>query len=157
MTDYSKLYDDRVESVGLTRRDQWPDKDGWICNCIVIRQGKVLLLRRAEDGFLGGQWDIPGGKLDEGEQPEVAAARELFEEAGLHAASVQELAHYSSLDNKGGDYRFHIVTYRVVEADDTAPVRLSDEHPDFRWASKDELKKLKVVWYVERALQHCDW
>ena len=50
--------------------------------CIVQRDGKVLMIRRATDlGY--GQWGLPGGYVDRGEVVERAAAREVMEETGL--------------------------------------------------------------------------
>jgi len=42
--------------------------------------GRVLISRRPEDGMLGGMWEFPGGKLEEGESPPEAVRRELREE-----------------------------------------------------------------------------
>jgi 8-oxo-dGTP pyrophosphatase MutT (NUDIX family) len=53
---------------------------------IVLRDGplEVLLLRRNDaSSFVPGAWVFPGGAIEEGESPAVAAARETFEEAGL--------------------------------------------------------------------------
>jgi 8-oxo-dGTP diphosphatase len=45
---------------------------------------EVLLLRRSmNETFLPGRWTLPAGKLQDGEDPEVAALRELREETGL--------------------------------------------------------------------------
>ena len=50
--------------------------------CVVDREGKVLMVRRAiEPGY--GLWSIPGGYVDRGEVVEKAAAREVWEETGL--------------------------------------------------------------------------
>jgi len=51
---------------------------------VVVREGKVLLLRRAMDPFAG-WWDVPGGFCDAAEHPMHAAERELREELGLTA------------------------------------------------------------------------
>jgi len=51
-----------------------------------VRDGLVLVARRADDQHLGGAWEFPGGKIEEGEEPADAALRELREEAGLTAA-----------------------------------------------------------------------
>lgn len=53
---------------------------------IVLRntKGEILLLRRSDqDDFMPGKWWLPGGKIDPGEDPIVAAERELFEESGI--------------------------------------------------------------------------
>ena len=54
----------------------------------VIRdgEGRVLLTRRPEGRHMGGLWEFPGGKVNDGEAPEEALRRELFEELGLTAA-----------------------------------------------------------------------
>ena len=49
---------------------------------LVVRDGRVLLARRAIDPGAG-KWDLPGGFLDEGEDPLEGLRRELREETGL--------------------------------------------------------------------------
>lgn len=51
-----------------------------------LRQdGKILVGQRPENHSLAGQWEFPGGKIELGETPEVALARELSEELGVDA------------------------------------------------------------------------
>lgn len=49
---------------------------------VIIRDGKVLLERRAPAGVEGldGKWDLPGGKVECGETPAEAIVREISEE-----------------------------------------------------------------------------
>lgn len=49
-------------------------------------QGEILLAQRPEGKALAGLWEFPGGKLEVGETPEAALARELEEEIGIFAA-----------------------------------------------------------------------
>jgi A/G-specific adenine glycosylase len=46
-------------------------------------EGKVLIQRRPENGLLGGLWEFPGGKQEDGESLEEALARELREELAV--------------------------------------------------------------------------
>jgi len=55
---------------------------------IVWRRGQVLIARRPENGLLGGLWEFPGGKLEEGETLEQCVQREILEELGI-AVSVK--------------------------------------------------------------------
>jgi 8-oxo-dGTP diphosphatase len=51
----------------------------------------VLVAKRADDAHLGGSWEFPGGKIEDGEEPLAAALRELEEETGLRADSADPL------------------------------------------------------------------
>ena len=54
----------------------------------VIRdaEGRVLLAKRPDDRHMGGLWEFPGGKVDDGEAPADALVRELREELGVAAS-----------------------------------------------------------------------
>lgn len=49
---------------------------------VVVQGGRVLVARRVRPPELAGLWEFPGGKVEAGEAPEVALARELVEELG---------------------------------------------------------------------------
>jgi ADP-ribose pyrophosphatase YjhB (NUDIX family) len=51
-------------------------------SALIVEEGKILLGKRGIEPFKG-DWNIPGGFLDYGEDPVEAAKREVFEETGL--------------------------------------------------------------------------
>ncbi len=53
---------------------------------LIDAQGRVLLARRPEGKKMAGLWEFPGGKMEPGETPEAALARELREELGIEAS-----------------------------------------------------------------------
>lgn len=50
---------------------------------VVWRNDRVLITRRKAEGLLGGLWEFPGGKVDDGENPETTCIREIKEETNL--------------------------------------------------------------------------
>ena len=60
--------------------------------CVLyVKDGKVLLVRQYRYPYGESLYEIPAGKLDKGEEPIKAAARELEEEAGLIAKKLELL------------------------------------------------------------------
>jgi 8-oxo-dGTP diphosphatase len=50
---------------------------------VLIEHGRVLIAKRKPDAHLAGAWEMPGGKVEEGEDPREALRRELAEELGI--------------------------------------------------------------------------
>lgn len=59
---------------------------------VVERNGKVLICQRCDDDHLGGYWEFPGGKCEDGETLEECVRRELLEEVNIDACPLRRLA-----------------------------------------------------------------
>ena len=81
----------------------------------------VLLLKRSDTG----QWAFPGGKIEDGESPEQAAARESREEIGVEPTALEEI-------DRSDDGRVAFTTF-LARTDAFEPT-LNDEHTEFAWA-----------------------
>jgi 8-oxo-dGTP diphosphatase len=68
-----------------------PDAVGIVVAGLVVREGRLLAAQRAYPADLAGRWEFPGGKVEPGEAPSVALARELHEELGVEAEVHEEL------------------------------------------------------------------
>jgi 8-oxo-dGTP diphosphatase len=54
-----------------------------VAAAIIVEDGRVLLTQRKPSSHLAGMWEFPGGKVEAGEDPRDAVARELREELGI--------------------------------------------------------------------------
>lgn len=79
----------------------------------------VLTLRASGLRRHGGQWALPGGRLDPGETPETAALRELEEEVGLNAPADHLLGRLDDYPTRSG----FVITPVVVWGSGAAPLR----------------------------------
>jgi 8-oxo-dGTP diphosphatase len=73
-----------------------------VAAALVDGERRILLQRRAPGRAMAGLWEFPGGKVEEGERPEAALARELEEELGIavEPGSLTPAA-FASADNDG--------------------------------------------------------
>ena len=58
----------------------------------IIEEGSLLIAKRGGESDLEGLWELPGGKVEEGESPEECLERELFEELGVRTDIFEEFA-----------------------------------------------------------------
>jgi 8-oxo-dGTP diphosphatase len=58
-----------------------------VAAAVIIEEGRVLLTQRKSGTHLAGAWEFPGGKVEAGEDPRDALARELHEELGIETTA----------------------------------------------------------------------
>ena len=98
--------------------------------CFVFNpEGKVLIMKRA-DFMRGrpGEWDLPGGKIEDDEAKEVGVIREVLEETGL-ALLTLELVVSRAGEWDGVEYDFSY--YRAQTEGEQ--ITLSEEHTECEW------------------------
>lgn len=98
---------------------------------------QLLACRRAPGRTAAGQWEFPGGKIEPGESPEKALARELLEELGI-AVKVGSLIDRST--TRVGALNIDLACYEVTALAEL-PSR-SNDHDELRWVTVPELSEL---------------
>ena len=102
---------------------------------------KVLLLRRRDDDFMAGLYELPGGVVEDGETLSRALGREVAEETGLPVAEVRRyLGRFDYLSAGGRATRQFNFLAAVARP---GPVLLS-EHSAYLWAAPQDLARLPV-------------
>ena len=83
----------------------------------VLHQGRILLVRRAMEPERG-KWSLPAGFLDPGEDPALAAQRELCEETGYVAGSWEEIGSFAPCNGVSNELCRLFLARELREADD---------------------------------------
>jgi 8-oxo-dGTP diphosphatase len=106
---------------------------------IIVNNKKVLIIQRHDKDDIGAEtWECVGGKLNFGEDLESALKREIKEETGIEV-NIHKLL-YATTFNTDPSRQVVIITYLSTSESDK--VVLSEEHIAYKWATKEELKRL---------------
>lgn len=104
-------------------------------------EGKYLLIRRSDyEAGAAGKWDIPGGRIDVGNNLRENLAREVMEEVGLTLSSEPRVIAAQDIFTKDGAR--HVVRVTYLGSAEGEP-RLSAEHTEYRYFTLAELKTLE--------------
>ena len=114
-----------------------PEKQPVVCAGAVIRDdaGRLLLVQRGRDPGAG-RWSLPGGRVEPGETPAEAAAREVAEETGLVVTIGALLAPVPI-----GDYVVHDFAATISGGE----LRAGDDASDVRWCSLADAELLPLT------------
>lgn len=99
-----------------------------VAGLVVDDDGQILITRRRADQALGGRWELPGGKVEPGEAPAAALARELAEELG---AAVEVGGVWDVLHHLYPDFELVMIVYRCRLR--PGEVARAVEVADLRW------------------------
>lgn len=113
---------------------------------LIEREGKLLLVRRGEAPALGA-WDVPGGFLDEGEEPEHGARREIREELGLELGELELFM--VDINRVGDDITLDVVVRATAAQGEPRP---GSDAADCAWFYADELPSDLAFPTTERPL-----
>ena len=104
---------------------------------IISREGRYLLIRRAANSsFDPGLWDLPGGKLDFGEELVETLRREVKEETGL---TIRVGGPFATWHFFKGEVFVTGITFLCEYTG--GEVTLSPEHSDFAWITLGDYSK----------------
>ncbi|MFX1455008.1 MAG: NUDIX hydrolase [Promethearchaeota archaeon] len=116
---------------------------------LLIRDKNLLLIKRKYNPDAG-YWSIPGGHLDLGEEVELAAEREAYEETGFKV-KVTKLAGIIDkiMYDKNGKIEYHYVLLnyfvKQIEGDENQSPVPDDDALDAKFVPFDELKNYQLT------------
>ncbi len=112
---------------------------------VIIKNNKVLILQRNKDeDIFPNMWELPSGKKKPLETSENGLLREVKEETGLDVKIIMPFFVFDYLIEKPEETRDSTQINFLVESTGDYKVKLSPEHQNFAWISKDEIDKYEL-------------
>lgn len=108
----------------------------------IVRSDKILMARRADGDFLGGNYELPGGGVDKGETIVEGAIREVKEETGLVVSKILDV--FEGFDYTT-DRKPHVRQVNFIVAVEPGNVVLdSNEHDAYLWIDISNIDEVKM-------------
>ena len=110
---------------------------------IAVDGDRVLVAKRNPVGQMGGRWEFPGGKVENGESDEAAVVREFKEEFGIKVKVFANIANAHFVHN-GKTVALHAYLIQVPHKGHFFKYKLT-EHSEYRWVRIDSVKTMNFV------------
>jgi 8-oxo-dGTP diphosphatase len=101
---------------------------------LIVKDGKMLVCQRTRHQTMPLKWEFPGGKIENGEQPQNALRRELDEELGIDAKIGEQVAHIRHHYKTGSSVELRFFVVREFQGQIENRI-----FRDVRWSSRVEL------------------
>jgi 8-oxo-dGTP diphosphatase len=109
-----------------------------VVGAAIVDAGRVLAARRTSPPGLAGGWELPGGKVEPGEDPVAAVVREVAEELGCGIAVT------GTLEGETAIREGYTLRVALAELTHGEPVPREAQHDAVRWLGSDQLDE--VTW-----------
>lgn len=108
-----------------------------VVGAVIVVNERVLAAKRGPGGSLPHMWEFPGGKIEDGESPQEALAREIGEELLVDVRVGEEIVSTTH------DYEFGVVTLTTYYCELRSGTPRLTEHAALRWLTPDELSSVE--------------
>jgi 8-oxo-dGTP diphosphatase len=132
---------------------EYPDHPRVGVGAVVLREGRVLLVRRGAAPAQG-LWAIPGGGLRLGESLQQGAEREILEETGIVIRAGAPVFTCDSFHrDEEGRVRFHYVIVDMAADYISGEVKAADDALEAGWISPAEIRGIEATKSTLKLLQ----
>jgi len=111
---------------------------------------RLLIQRRPDEGLLGGLWEFPGGKQEDGESMEAACRREVNEELGIEMEDVEP---FYTLSHAYSHFKITLHAFQGRLAD--GPPKAQEDQP-WTWVSIEDLDEYAFPRANRRLIEELD-
>lgn len=113
----------------------------------VVKVGEKTLLLRRSNGreTILGKYELPGGKLEYGEQPENALTRYLHVDTGLTVQTVQLFDVLTYIDHDDRDIQYVFILYLAHLVDNGNKVKLSQNYDHYVWRKMSNIEQERLT------------
>ncbi len=118
--------------------------EGEVAIGVIRNRGKFLVMKRSEETSSSGYWTFPGGKIEEDEDFEEAALREVKEETGLEPEVLRTGGSYMNTGELG-EWKI----FPVLMESSSREVEMNHEHSEYRWIELGELEGLETLGEIQ--------
>lgn len=106
---------------------------------IIFNDDKIFLCRRSPHKSLGGFWEFPGGKIEQGEREVDSLSRELFEELGMRV-DIKE--YFKTVVHNYDLFAIELIAY-ICQFQE-ASYKLTD-HDRYEWVNRNDLTRWNLA------------
>lgn len=106
---------------------------------IIERDSKILLVKDPK-----GIWELPGGRIEHGEEPQQSLIRELSEELGWSKIIIKKIIDIWSFTSKVENRHNHFIILVYSCTSDEKNIKQNDEYTEYKWVLIQEIKKLNM-------------
>jgi ADP-ribose pyrophosphatase YjhB (NUDIX family) len=111
---------------------------------VVVHRNRVLLVRRGSEP-LKGEWSVPGGLLELGEELAEGVRRELKEETGLAVEPLKVILAFDRIVREGSRVKYHYVIVDYLCRRKRGRLRPASDVVDARWVRREHLPQYHLT------------
>lgn len=125
-----------------------------VSRCFIKKRGNILVLHRSKKAeYNPNKWELPGGKIESGQDINDATEREVLEETGLLIKIISPKTFTEAKMVSYGRYKGKLYLELIFEAKlISGKVRLSHDHFEYKWVKPKQILDMDLSLEARKAI-----